>query len=54
MKKQDMRILAKKIANPNKYISIFSLIIVIIGIIGVCIFINPKGRIPRACPWMNE
>jgi len=17
-------------------------------------FINPKGRIPRACPWMNE
>lgn len=40
MKKQDMRILVKKIANSNKYISIFSLIIVIIGIIGVCIFIT--------------
>jgi hypothetical protein len=21
---------------------------------GLFIFINPKGRIPRACPWMNE
>jgi len=22
--------------------------------LGLNIFINPKGRIPRTCPWMNE
>ena len=26
----------------------------IIEIFKVRKFINPKGRIPRACPWMNE
>jgi hypothetical protein len=40
MKKQDMRILTKKIANPNKFISIFSFFIVIMSIFGVCFFIR--------------
>lgn len=39
MKKQKIRRTVKKFANPSKFISIISLIIVITSIIGVCFFV---------------